>query len=86
MPYAEWKEFDAYELSNPYDYNDLQRWIFAKTVWIRYVAEVIAYNCRVAWCQRFGHDMEYDGYAGPDSGGESAECRRCYWGWSHTYY
>lgn len=41
---------------------------------------------RTLRCRWFGHDLEMDGWAGPDSGGESWYCTRCGAGGSHTHY
>ena len=37
-------------------------------------------------CRFFGHDWMEDGYAGPDSGWMSMDCRRCGKSHYHTLY
>ncbi len=41
---------------------------------------------RMALCWWFDHDLEMEGWATPDTGGESWQCKRCGHGGSHTYY
>ena len=49
---------------------------------LTYAKEAVA----VALCLTLGHDLEGDGWAGPDSGGDGCHCKRCGWGWSVTLY
>jgi hypothetical protein len=37
-------------------------------------------------CKSSGHDWEHNLDIGPDSGSESAECKRCGKSFTHTYY
>jgi len=37
-------------------------------------------------CWLFGHEIIEGGYAGPDSGEITWECKRCGWSGSHTLY
>lgn len=37
-------------------------------------------------CRIFGHDLEDNGYANPDSGAIHVECNRCYQSWHTQLY
>lgn len=42
--------------------------------------------CEALVCDWLGHNMVGTGWAGPDSGGDGAQCTRCGYSWHHTYY
>ena len=54
----------------------------------RYVAAracaVMVYGAGMCAC--VGHKFIGEGWAGPESGGESCSCERCGYSWHHTYY
>lgn len=70
--YIEFDEFGKPEWSKPTRLN------FA-IYWLRQLKLIYP-------CWRKGHNLEEDGWAGPDSGGISIHCKRCGWSYQHILY
>jgi len=80
LPYS-WKEYEAeFHLGNFHNYTNVKRNVFT---WLRINLDLVVGSLL---CKYRGHDIECESFAGPESGVEYFNCRRCGWGSKHIYY
>ncbi len=50
------------------------------------LVDTIHHHIKGLYCKRYGHDLEDNGYANPDSGAMIMDCKRCGQHWHHQLY
>jgi hypothetical protein len=74
---------DYLEMRATVYYAQKGRGLYGRLVAAVWLAECYA---RTAVCRARGHDVEYDSWCTPDTGGDRFDCRRCGWSEKITYY